>query len=200
MSTQKIGKLAHRYIRLIGQELGVSAQLKHTDIMKAVATHFGIPILESKAEGHRLLWRYAREHHPTWKIDGPRGPSRSFKKNPQKHKTKQPAPLDVAGDDFLLSYAWRKLRMEVLLEQGSTCQCCGAQASRDRVKMNVDHIKPRRLYPGLALEKSNLQVLCADCNHGKGNWDQTDWRGEDSPQNIEENAMRPRLVKKVTVQ
>ena len=66
--------------------------------------------------------------------------------------------------------------------------------------MNVDHIKPRRLYPGLALEKSNLQVLCADCNHGKGNWDQTDWRGEDSPQNIEENAMRPRLVKKVTVQ
>lgn len=42
--------------------------------------------------------------------------------------------------------------------------------------MNVDHIKPRRLFPWLALELKNLQVLCHDCNHGKGNWDQTDWR------------------------
>ena len=123
MKTNKLSKLAHRYVRLIGQELGVGPQLKHVHIMKAVATHFGIPILESKAEGHRLLWRYAREHHPTWKIDGPRGPSRSFKQNPQNHKGKRTAPLDVTADDFLLSYAWRKLRMEVLLEQGSTCQC-----------------------------------------------------------------------------
>ena len=22
----------------------------------------------------------------------------------------------------------------------------------------------------------NLQILCSDCNAGKGNWDQTDWR------------------------
>ena len=27
-----------------------------------------------------------------------------------------------------------------------------------------------------ALEITNLQILCHECNHGKGNWDQTDWR------------------------
>ena len=42
--------------------------------------------------------------------------------------------------------------------------------------MNVDHIKPRRLFPDLALSLDNLQVLCHECNHGKGNWDMTDWR------------------------
>ncbi len=42
--------------------------------------------------------------------------------------------------------------------------------------MHVDHIKPRRKYPELALSRSNLQVLCNLCNHGKGNWDETDWR------------------------
>lgn len=42
--------------------------------------------------------------------------------------------------------------------------------------MNVDHIKPRKTHPHLALDPSNLQVLCDVCNHGKGNWDKTDWR------------------------
>jgi 5-methylcytosine-specific restriction endonuclease McrA len=28
----------------------------------------------------------------------------------------------------------------------------------------------------LALEITNLQVLCADCNIGKSNTDETDWR------------------------
>ena len=42
--------------------------------------------------------------------------------------------------------------------------------------LNVDHIKPRFLFPDLALRLDNLQVLCGDCNEGKGNWDMTDWR------------------------
>ncbi len=44
--------------------------------------------------------------------------------------------------------------------------------------MNVDLIKPRSKFPELALTLDNLQILCAACNHGKGNWDQTDWRPE----------------------
>lgn len=43
--------------------------------------------------------------------------------------------------------------------------------------LNVDHVKPRKFYPELALDLDNLQVLCALCNHGKGNSDATDWRG-----------------------
>jgi 5-methylcytosine-specific restriction endonuclease McrA len=42
--------------------------------------------------------------------------------------------------------------------------------------MNVDHIKPRHKYPHLAMDESNLQVLCATCNAGKGGRDETDWR------------------------
>jgi hypothetical protein len=85
------------------------------------------------------------------------------------------SPPDLSGQEFLSSYAWRRLRMEALRKHGARCQCCGASPSTGAV-MNVDHIKPRKLFPDLALDIENLQVLCHDCNHGKGNWDQTDWR------------------------
>lgn len=81
----------------------------------------------------------------------------------------------VKSDGFLWSYEWRKLRMEALIKNGGRCQCCGASPATGAV-LNVDHIKPRRKYPHLALEIDNLQVLCGACNHGKGNWDETDWR------------------------
>lgn len=83
----------------------------------------------------------------------------------------------INSDSFLASYEWRKTRMEVLKRDGAKCACCGATPA-DGVKMNVDHIKPRRLFPHLALDLNNLQVLCEVCNHGKGNWDMTDWRKE----------------------
>jgi hypothetical protein len=76
---------------------------------------------------------------------------------------------------FLDSFEWRQLRMVVLKKYGAKCQCCGATPATNAV-INVDHIKPRRLFPELALDENNLQVLCGPCNHGKGNWDMTDWR------------------------
>jgi 5-methylcytosine-specific restriction endonuclease McrA len=87
------------------------------------------------------------------------------------------APSFEASDAFLESYAWRRLRMVVLKKRGRRCECCGATPAHG-ARMNVDHIKPRKLFPELALVEDNLQVLCDDCNHGKGNWDQTDWRPE----------------------
>lgn len=87
------------------------------------------------------------------------------------------------GDDFLSSYEWRRLRMQVIKERGRRCECCGASPADGKTVINVDHIKPRKLFPALALEKSNLQVLCDACNHGKGNWDQTDWRADPPPAN-----------------
>lgn len=83
--------------------------------------------------------------------------------------------VDVVSDAFLQTYEWRKLRMEVLKKYTPRCMCCGATPATGAV-MNVDHIKPRRLFPSLAMDINNLQILCHDCNHGKGNWDQTDWR------------------------
>ena len=86
-----------------------------------------------------------------------------------------PKPKKVAQPEFLESYAWRKLRMEALLKYGPKCMCCGATPKTGAI-MNVDHIKPRQTHPELALELDNLQILCGECNHGKGNWDTTDWR------------------------
>lgn len=84
----------------------------------------------------------------------------------------------VSGDSFLGTYEWRTLRMKALKKYGAKCQCCGATPDTGAV-MNVDHIKPRRIFPHLALDINNLQVLCGACNHGKGNWDMTDWRTEE---------------------
>lgn len=97
-------------------------------------------------------------------------------KSPDPIQTKfKCATVDVKSDLFLQSYEWRRIRMVALKKHGATCQCCGASPKTGAV-MNVDHIKPRKLFPELALDVNNLQVLCGVCNHGKGNWDETDWR------------------------
>ena len=81
------------------------------------------------------------------------------------------------NDNFISSYEWRRLRFSILKRDGARCACCGATPA-DGAVMNVDHIKPRKKFPHLALDPSNLQVLCHECNHGKGNWDQTNFRGD----------------------
>jgi hypothetical protein len=83
--------------------------------------------------------------------------------------------VDPSSPEFLASSAWRRLRFFVLTKRGNRCECCGASPATGAV-MNVDHVKPRKTHPHLALEESNLQVLCDACNHGKGNWSTKDWR------------------------
>ena len=83
--------------------------------------------------------------------------------------------VGVASDAFVYTIHSRKVRMEALKKYGPRCQCCCATPATGAV-MNVDHIKPRKKWPSLALDVNNLQILCHDCNHGKGNWDDTDWR------------------------
>lgn len=78
-------------------------------------------------------------------------------------------------DDFYQCEAWRRVRYLAIRNCNGRCQCCGASA-KDGVRIHVDHIKPRSKFPHLQLKLNNLQVLCEDCNIGKGNWDITDWR------------------------
>lgn len=97
----------------------------------------------------------------------------------KKKKSRQPRKIArVQGkkvDAFYSSYEWRKLRYAAIKLCGGKCMACG-RSPYDGAVLHVDHIKPRRKYPELALVLSNLQVLCNICNHGKGNWDETDWR------------------------
>ena len=76
--------------------------------------------------------------------------------------------------NFYSTWAWRKLRYKVIKHYGGTCMCCGA--SGKGVVISVDHIKPRSLFPELALDFDNMAVLCMPCNMGKSNTDFTDWR------------------------
>lgn len=71
---------------------------------------------------------------------------------------------------------WQRVRYFALKESNGCCSLCG-RSPRDGVKLHVDHIKPKSKYPELKYEVSNLQVLCCDCNMGKSNKDETDWRG-----------------------
>lgn len=123
--------------------------------------------IQREAEKKKLLEekREKKERRPSVRPERPKK---------QKRK-KRPVSPAVALDSFLETYEWRKLRMQALKKYGPKCMCCGATPATGAV-MNVDHIKPRKLFPHLALELSNLQILCHECNHGKGNWDQTDWR------------------------
>ena len=80
----------------------------------------------------------------------------------------------INSSAFLNSQEWIELRYRVLRESDGRCCLCGRGAA-DGAKLNVDHIKPRRSHPSLALSRANLQVLCSLCNRGKGNRSD-DWR------------------------
>lgn len=91
-----------------------------------------------------------------------------------KKEKRKPRPRQ-SDKEFYYGNGWRELRYRVLKKYGATCMVC----NRDRthgIVIHVDHIKPRSKFPELELDESNLQVLCEDCNLGKSNRDEIDWR------------------------
>jgi 5-methylcytosine-specific restriction endonuclease McrA len=88
-------------------------------------------------------------------------------------------PTEDAIRDFYASWDWKRLSYDVKLERGRKCECCGAKAPD--VRIHTDHVKPIRRYWHLRLSRSNLQILCEDCNMGKGSRDETDFRQPVAP-------------------
>jgi len=64
------------------------------------------------------------------------------------------------------------LRYRALKRGGGKCLLCGLLA-KDK-PMHVDHIIPRS--KGGLNTLDNLQTLCFECNGGKNNWADTDFR------------------------
>ncbi len=94
------------------------------------------------------------------------------KKKPATQKPKQeykeaPRYTFGMGKEFYSTAEWRRVRWEVLRESDMHCTACG-KGREHGIVLHVDHKKPRSKYPHLELVKSNLQVLCEDCNIGKG--------------------------------
>ena len=83
--------------------------------------------------------------------------------------------LKPVTDSFYKSREWLELRYRALQIYGRKCACCGAIPSNG-VVLHVDHIKPKSKFPELRLRIDNLQILWSDCNIGKSNKDDTDFR------------------------
>ena len=71
------------------------------------------------------------------------------------------------SEEFLRSPEWRAVRSLVLKRFGAQCMKCDTFGSVDN-PIQVDHIIPRSLAPGLVLDPKNLQPLCKRCNKAKG--------------------------------
>ena len=83
------------------------------------------------------------------------------------------------SNTFYASWDWKQARYEALQLHGRQCMCCGwSPEPGSKGHLCVDHIKPRSKFPALALDVSNLQVLCNSCNMGKSNVHQDDFRAE----------------------
>ena len=122
--------------------------------------------LTCKLGGRLCYWLLAAVGSLLWLIAWP------FRRRPEVAIPWPPA------DAFYRSYRWRTLRVDVLEANRErygaiTCECC---LTGETERWHVDHIQPRSTHPELALEPANLQVLCADCNLGKGTRYTTDWR------------------------
>ena len=87
----------------------------------------------------------------------------------------QPLPIETEVKAFYESWEWKRARYDYIKNKDRRCECCGSTPV-DGVRIVVDHIKPIRHYWHLRLDPTNFQMLCDDCNMGKGSRDETDWR------------------------
>jgi hypothetical protein len=72
--------------------------------------------------------------------------------------------------------AWKTVRYKVLEAYQGKCVLCHRSSREHEVMLHVDHIIPKTRNPHLALCFDNLQILCEECNEGKSNKFNTDWR------------------------
>lgn len=99
--------------------------------------------------------------------------------SPAKKKGKRKEISRKDNDTFYASREWLELRVRVLEKYECKCMMCGRSPKLHGIVIHVDHIKPRSKRPDLSLDFNNLQILCADCNKGKSNKFETDYRPDD---------------------
>lgn len=72
------------------------------------------------------------------------------------------------AEQFYASSEWDVKRASTVKRLGNICAKCKRKIKKES-NLTVDHILPRSKYPHLALDDSNLQILCRSCNSAKGN-------------------------------
>lgn len=137
------------------KHLGLNQYSTNAGVCLAIHNATGWPIPDNVNRQRQYIQRFSRHLNRDQKL-----PNRK-----QRSKIK----------DFYNSKQWKELRYVALRMCEGKCQLCGATAI-DGVSIHVDHIKPRSKYPELELDLNNLQVLCADCNYGKSNYDEFNFK------------------------
>ncbi len=69
------------------------------------------------------------------------------------------------SDNFYSNQPWRKKRLRILIANPLCVHCL--KEGKTVAATIVDHDKPRRFYPELELEDSNLNGLCNPCHERK---------------------------------
>lgn len=125
----------------------------------------------------RKLTKFLADHARAMKAimdGGPIPPSSGYVLGWAKSKSrKRPKRNWYSG--FYRTKEWAEARYAALKRHGGKCQACGRSAA-DGATINVDHIKSVSTAWHLRLDPDNHQVLCGQCNRGKGWSDATDWR------------------------
>lgn len=168
-------KLLRIYAQKMARKAGVSTQQRLSAIVSDLAgSQMG------KADAYRWLASHRAKYVPgaPEMFQGPVVVMAKVDRQQRRLERK------AASDAFYNSKEWRAVRFVALKRADGCCTLCGRSKRDHGVVLHVDHIKPRSLFPKFALDAANLQVLCEDCNLGKSNRDQTDWR----PSNVIELA------------
>lgn len=56
---------------------------------------------------------------------------------------------------------YKGFRMKIFKRDDYTCQICGV---RGGVELNLDHIKPKSIFPELAWDENNVRTVCHPCH------------------------------------
>ncbi len=125
----------------------------------------------------RSVWRQQKKAKPLQTNNSKKKKKKKFVSiEIERMRSQRGVLVKKYGYNFYTSPEWLTLRYQALKESKGYCELCG-RGKRDGARLHVDHIKPKSKYPHLKLDPKNLQILCAECNLGKGAADETDYRG-----------------------
>jgi 5-methylcytosine-specific restriction endonuclease McrA len=74
-------------------------------------------------------------------------------------------------DPFYASTSWRKLRAAVMIDEPLCWYCQQAGRAHPRMSKIGDHFRSKKLFPELALTRSNIRGCCDYHHYVKGIWE-----------------------------
>lgn len=90
------------------------------------------------------------------------------------------------SDGFYTSYAWRKIRSQVLKRDNHMCQRCLLKFNLIETEfLQAHHIKSREHFPEYELDMNNLICVCRTCNLQLGTKDKLDFEWDNKEEELE---------------